>query len=163
MLFKAVHGDGDRGPIVAFAAASIVMLAGSVTARTTTPSPFAPRVHVRWADGVSDAQRKRFERDFALLAGTRREGTTWEYDLAEPSRSTIQALIDSPTVSDTHYLDRGTGAVDADAPRGTTRLDQPGLAGWIHSAAFDWFIAFWVSSFVVSSVRLASAAMPQRG
>ena len=39
---------------------------------------------------------------------------------------------------------------------------RPGLASWIHSAVFDWFIAFWVSSFVVSSVRLASAAKPPR-
>jgi hypothetical protein len=162
MRFNRIRRCDDRRLTLVLAAVSVVSLAGSVTARTTAPSPFAPRIHVRWADGVSEAQRTTLERDFALLAGIRREGTTWEYDLAQPSRATIRALIDSPTVADTHYLDRGTGEVTTGAPRGATPLDQPGLIGWIHTDLFDWFIALCFSSFVVSSVRLASGTMPQR-
>jgi hypothetical protein len=161
MRLNRIQRYDDRRLTIVFAAVSVVALAGSVAARTTAPSPFAPRIHVRWADSVSEAQRTTLERDFALLAGIRREGTTWEYDLVHPSPATNRAIIDSPTVADTHYLDRATGEVTTDAPRGGTRLDQPGLIWWIHTPLFDWFIAFCLSSFVVSSVRLASGPMPQ--
>jgi hypothetical protein len=163
MVNDAEQATRDRRrPIIVFAGVSTLMLAASVIVRATTPSPLAPRVHVRWIESISDARRAVLERDFTLVAGQRREGTTWEYDLADPSHSTIQILINHPAVVDTHYIDRGVGAIAADAPRGTTRLDRPGAASWIHSSLFDWFVAFWISSFVVSSVRLASAAKPPR-
>ena len=145
-----------------FAGVSTLMLAASVMVRATTPSPLAPRIHVRWIDSISDAGRTALERDFRLVAGQRREGTTWEYDLADPSHSSIQMLVNHPAVADTHYIDRAFGAVAADAPLGTMRLDRPGAASWIHSSLFDWFVAFWISSVVVSTVRLASAAKPPR-
>jgi len=148
-------GLGDRGRVLVYVAVSGIMLASSVTIRLSAPSPFAPRVHVRWAEGIADAQRSQLEERFVLLAGRRRDGSTWEYDLAEPSPSTIQALLRSPAVGDTHYIDRSTGAAAPNAPRGTTRLNQGRLVAWIHSRLFDWLMAFWASSLFVSSVWLA--------
>ncbi len=137
------------------------MLVGSATLRVSAPSPFAPRVHIRWVDDISDAQRAEHERRLALMEGQHREDTTWEYDLSDPSVPAILALTANSAVEDTHYIDRDSGQVAPDAPRGATRLSERRLAGWIHSSLFDWFMLLWVSSLVVSGVWLASAANPQ--
>ncbi len=145
----------DRRSILVFAAISVVTLAGGAMLRVSTVSPFAPRVYVRWADDISDAHRTTIERRFALVDGLRRDGATWEYDLTEPSPSAARALIAEPAVVDTHYIDRESGVVAADAPLGTTRLTGRRVSGWIHSSLFDWFMSFWVSSLAVSGVWLA--------
>jgi hypothetical protein len=147
----------DRSHVRALAAASIVMLVAAATVRLSAPSPFAPRVHVRWSGDVSTAQRAALERRFSLARGSHREATTWEYDLVDVDPSTVLALVADPAVADTHYLDRGSGEVTGDAPAGTVRLAGRRLAGVIHSSAFDWFICLWVSSLIVSGVWLASA------
>jgi hypothetical protein len=138
-------------------AASLIMLPLAVVVRLTSPSPFAPRVHVRWATGVSDAQRAELERRYSLVQGRHRDAETWEYDLVDVAPSSVRALIADPAVADTHYLDRDRGAVQADAPAGTVPLAERRLAGWIHSPVFEWFTLFWVSSLIVSGVWLASA------
>lgn len=125
--------------------------------RFLAPSPFAPRVHIRWISQTSDAARSDFERRFSLLNGEYREGTTWGYDLGNASMSAVRSLLEHPAVEDTHYIDRRSGAVAADAPRGTTRLRQTGLAWWINSPLFEWFTLLWVSSLIVSGTWLASA------
>jgi hypothetical protein len=160
--FGVVLASTERRRIRALAAASVVMLLATATVRLLAPSPFAPRVHVRWSDGVSDAQRAELERRFALEEGRQREAATWEYDLVDVSPSSVRELIANPSVADTHYLDRVSGEVTADAPAGTVRLAERRLAAWIHSPVFDWIIFFWASSLIVSSVCLASAADARR-
>ena len=123
----------------------------------SAPSPFAPRVHIRWAAGISDAQRTDLERRFALTGRQPRENMTWEYDLVDVSPAAVRALVDHPAVADTHYIDRRSAQIASDAPPGTVRLAERKLAGWIHSSLFEWFMFFWVSALVVSGVRLASA------
>jgi hypothetical protein len=152
----------ERRRIRALAAASIVMLLATAAVRLSAPSPFAPRVHVRWSDGVSDAQRADLERRFALVQGRHREASTWEYDLVDVTPASVRKLIANPSVADTHYLDRVSGEVAAGAPAGTVRLAERRLAAWIHSPVFDWVIFFWASSLIVSSVCLASAADARR-
>jgi hypothetical protein len=152
----------ERRRIRAFAMASVVMLVATAMVRLAAPSPFAPRVHVRWSEDVSEAQRTELERRFSLLRGRHREAGTWEYDLQDPAPSAVRELIANPSVADTHYLDRVSGAVAADAPPGTVRLAERRLAAWIHSPVFDWILCFWASSVIVSSVCLASAADARR-
>lgn len=152
----------ERRRIRAFAAASVVMLVATATVRLAAPSPFAPRVHVRWSEDVSDAQRTELERRFSLLQGRHREAATWEYDLQDVTPSSVRELIANPSVADTHYLDRVSGDVAADAPPGTVRLAERRLAAWIHSPGFDWIMCFWASSLIVSSVCLASTAGARR-
>ena len=156
------HESGDRRRIRAFALVAAIALVGSTAMRVAVPPPLAPRVHVRWADGTSDVRRIELERRFALAEGQRRDDATWAYDLGEPSPAAVLALVSEPAVADTHYVDRRTGQVAADAPRGTTRLGERAAAGWIHSALFDLFIVFWLSALVVSGVWLASAANAPR-
>lgn len=152
----------DRKSILVLAAISVVTLAGSAMLRVSTISPFAPRVHVRWADDISDAHRTTIERRLALVDGLRRDGATWEYDLTEPSPSAVRVLIAEPAVVDTHYIDRESGVVAADAPLGATRLAGRRVAGWIHSSFFDWFMSICVFSLAVSGVWLGFAAKAQR-
>jgi hypothetical protein len=134
------------------------MLCAVVPVRLLVASPYAPRVHVRWVDGLSDAERIALERQLLLAAGARREGTTWEYDLVNPSTQPGMALVKHPAVEDTHYIDRAHGEVTADAPLGTTLLAERSAAAWIHSRLFDWFVSFWVAALFVSSVWVANSA-----
>jgi hypothetical protein len=138
------------------------MLCAVVPVRLLVASPYAPRVHVRWVDGLSDAERIALERQLLLAAGARREGTTWEYDLVNPSTQPGMALVKHPAVEDTHYIDRARGEVTADAPLGTTLLPERSAAGWIHSRWFDWFVSYWVAALFVSSVWLANPATRER-
>jgi len=146
----------ERRRVVAFVIVSVIMLAVSGAIRISAPSPFAPRVHVRWAPGIGDAERGDLERQFALVEGRWRDGRTWEYDLVDVSPVLVQALIQASAVEDTHYIDRNPVRVADDAPPGRTRLAGRELAGWIHSSLFDWFTLLWVSSLFVSAVWLAS-------
>jgi hypothetical protein len=65
-----------------------------------------PRVHVRWDESLSAADRAQLERRYDLRNGRPLEGSTWRYDLGERSRENIRALISDPAVDDTSYIDR---------------------------------------------------------
>ena len=134
------------------------MLSGAALVRLLVAPPYAPRVHVRWVEGLSDDERMALERQLSLAAGSRREGTTWEYDLVNPSTQAGVALVKHPAVEDTHYIDRAHGEVTADAPLGTTLLPERSAGAWIHSRLFDWFISFWVAALFLSSVWVANSA-----
>lgn len=67
-----------------------------------------PRVHVRWQEGITPAQRGELERRYDLAAGEPVEGSTWRYELRDPSRDTVGALVNDPAVADTGYIDRTT-------------------------------------------------------
>ena len=135
------------------------MLVLTIVMRFSVPPPFAPRVHIRWAPDVSAEARADLERRFSLLAGEPRDEETWEYDLADITPASVRALIGHPAVADTHYLDRDTATVTSDAPSGSIRLAERRLAGWVHSAVFDWFTLLWVSSLIVSASWLASRSV----
>jgi hypothetical protein len=63
-------------------------------------------VNVRWAAGVDEAARQRFERVHSLTTPRLQEGRTWSYDLTDVSRDNIRALVANPAAEDTHYLHR---------------------------------------------------------
>jgi hypothetical protein len=148
----------DRSNVRLFVVASVVMLPAATVLRASMPSPFAPRVHVRWDAAVGDGQRAALERQFSLLNGERRADETWEYDLVDLSPASVTALVEHPGVADTHNLDRATGRIAPDAPAGTTRLRGRRAAALVHSILFDWFLLFWASSILVSGVWLAADA-----
>ena len=145
-----------RFKVRGLAAVSLVMLVVAIAIRLSAPSPFAPRVHIRWAAGVSADARADLERRFTLLAGEPRDKDTWEYDLADITPASVRALIEHPAVADTHYLDRATATVTSDAPSGSNRLAERRLAGWVHSTVFEWFVLLWFSALIVSASWLAS-------
>ena len=67
-----------------------------------------PRVHVRWRDAVTDSERQAREANYGLAAGQVVEGTTWRYEIRDPSPQNVEALIRDPLVADTAYIDRAT-------------------------------------------------------
>ena len=73
-----------------------------------------PVVNVRWADGLAEGTRGELERTFGLAAGERvTTGTNvWTYRLRDTSRRNVAALVQHPSVADTHHIDRTTFLVE---------------------------------------------------
>src|SRR5687768_13191026 len=63
-------------------------------------------VNVRWVDAIEAGQREALEKQFGLTDGVLKEATTYSYHLHDPSRARIRALVQHPSVVDTHHLDR---------------------------------------------------------
>lgn len=145
----------DRQTVRGLALVSIVMLIAATALRASLPSPFAPRVHVRWSAGLSAERRAALEGELSLQRGESRAVDTWEYDLTDPEPASVARLIAHPDVVDTHYLERASGRVSADAPRGRVRLSGRPLATVVHSLFFDWFLGFWACSILVSALWLS--------
>ena len=143
----------------AYGAVSVVMLIVSVFVLWRAPSPYAPRVNVRWSADLSDAQRTVLEHELPLANAERREGTTWTYDLTDVSPAGITRLLATPGVDDTYQIDRSRASVSSGAPRGTTRLRQRGLTGVINSSFFLWIILFCFTSALVSGAWLQSTSV----
>jgi hypothetical protein len=80
----------ERGRLRRYAIASVIMLAFSAMLRITAPSPWAPRVNVRWVDG-SPTRSIELEACSALLNGCHtHEGSTWTYDLTLVSAESVK-------------------------------------------------------------------------
>ena len=107
-----------------------VALLGLVAAEPLLPSPFAPRIHVRWDEGVNTEDRQRLEAEFRLVQPEYLEGTTWGYDLIDPRPANVGALIAHPSVADTHEIDRARGVVAPEAPQGATRIRSRASHFW---------------------------------
>jgi hypothetical protein len=88
--------------------------------------PPTQRIYVRWAEGVSNAQRERLEDELGLDAAEWREQRTWSYLLANRSRAKIAVLLAHPSVEDTQHLDRANLRV---------QLDRPGMPAWLRRVA----------------------------
>ena len=105
---------------VAIGAVASVVVIGLLYA--VVPVGYAPRINIRWTDGVDDQTRRQLESNLGLEAGEQRDGNTWQYDLGDPSATTIRQIIADPRVADTYQIDRTRGTVERDAPRGKTRI-----------------------------------------
>ena len=70
-----------------------------------------PRVHVRWRDDVTLAERTVLEEQYRLEAAEPVDGTTWRYELHDRSPENVGALVQDRAVADTAYIDRETLAV----------------------------------------------------
>jgi hypothetical protein len=144
------------------AATCVIVLAICGLVRIVGLPSIAPRVNIRWADRVSDLERATLEQQFRLREGEHREGSTWAYDLRDPSWSMVRALIAHPAVADTHYINRRFGLVTADAPAGTTRLPPGGLSGWRDSSIVAWAGRLALSILLVSLTWLATTGRTAR-
>ena len=145
----------DRRLIRGLAAASLLALVGLALLRVFAPPVIAPRVNVRWAPGVSASARTALEERFRLFVGELREGTTWAYDMGDPSPSAVGALIRHPAVEDTSRVYRRLGIVAFDAPRGTTRLRGGVLSALRDSPMFEWLTLFCSAALLSSTMWLA--------
>ena len=150
---------GRRVGVLATAATSAVVLLAIIVFRSLVLSPVAPRINIRWTAELTDAGRIEKERTFTLVAGEHREGTTWTYDLGDPSPANVTALIHDPAVADTLHVDRVRSIVAEDAPRGTTRLEARGPGAWRDSLLVEWVaIVCGITLFAAGIWLFAQAA-----
>jgi hypothetical protein len=133
----ALPSNREPAPVRHLALASLTIFLAVFAMRMASPE-LAPRVNVRWAPGVSAEERISLERRFSLALPTHTEGSTWTYDLGDPSRATVTALVHDPAVEDTHGINRQAGVVAPDAPRGTTRVGSYPLGAWVDSEPVAW-------------------------
>ena len=90
--------------------------------------PRGADVHVEWAASVDEAMRERLVEKYRLEDPRKLKDTyTWRYDLVDPSRENIRALVNDPAIEDTHEIDRGDFVLAPTAPR-TARRQR--FAGW---------------------------------
>ena len=147
----------DHRRIRLLAVGSLIALAAVGAVYLFVPPAVAPRINVRWADGVSDAARARLESQLQLFAGEPREGTTWAYDLGDPSWRGVRALIAEPAVADTHLVHRRFGIVSSAAPAGTTRIAGGTLSRWRDSPAAGWIVRLSLCWLIVSAFWLVTS------
>ena len=105
---------------------ALALLAGGLPlgARAVAGPPGA-RVHVRWQASVTEPVRQSLEARFQLADGQKLDESTWRYDLVDPSRENVRALVSEPAVADTHDIDRPNNAIDPAAIRTARRQRFP--------------------------------------
>jgi hypothetical protein len=142
----AFPSDREHRAVTYAAFLGIAVFAVLTGVRLTEPA-LAPRVHVRWAAGVSQEERGGHERRFRLVEPQNLEGTTWAYDLGDPSPGNVSALVQHIAVEDTHWIDRQAGVVAVDAPSGTTRLGSYALGTWVALEPVGWVaaVSLWIA------------------
>ena len=145
----------ERRQVGALALSSILVLAFIGCLHVFVPPAFAPRVYVRWKAGVSETARTQMERELKLLAGEPYDATTWSYDLGDPSRQAIGALVAHGSVEDTGNIDRVRLTVTDDTRVGTTRV-HGGLSLWRDAPVVSWLTRLASSFLVLSSVWLVT-------
>jgi hypothetical protein len=107
----------------------IAICAGTASFLEAQAPPVAPMIHVTWQDGLGPAERTALERRYHLENLGPKESTTWVYTLRDTSTENIRALIQSPDVRDTHFLDRTQFTVSPDA--------APYVPPWVSPAVAD--------------------------
>ena len=99
--------------------------------------PRGAEVHVRWQPSVDERARAALEDRFHLADGQQLDQYTWRYDLIEPSRDNVRALVIDPAVADTHDIDRPSYSLMPSTARTFRRQRLPGGADAVVATA-DW-------------------------
>jgi hypothetical protein len=131
---------------------AVAALSLSLAARVAS-GPRGALVHVRWAASVDASARQKLEARFRLADGEHLEGSTWRYDLVDPSPDTIRALVRHPAVADTHHIDRSRFALD-NAER-TVRRGRIAYGSVLVAAADDLATALATLGALLTLVPLA--------
>jgi hypothetical protein len=79
----------------------------------------APRVAIRWREGVTAERQQALERRF-LLVNPEVERDRLEYDLLDISRANLEALVGEPDIADTDRISREGFTLPLDVPYGTS-------------------------------------------
>jgi hypothetical protein len=117
-------------------------------------------VHVRWDETVDDAGREMLESRFRLLDGERLDERTWRYDLVDPSRDNIRALIESSAVEDTHHIDRPNYSAELTAATTARRGRFPAYGQLMVTMADVLAATFAAAAFVITAMGLFLGVPP---
>ena len=137
-------------------ACATLLLAAAAYAALRFNFERAPVVHVRWAAAVDERTRAGLEQQFSLTGGTFDSGQTWVYFLTSPSADNIRALVHSPSVDDTHHIDRQQFRVSAAAPRRGPYIGSG--PAWLPTALRILTATFLFVGVMAFGVALAPAA-----
>lgn len=96
--------------------AALIAVTLPVAARAFA-GPRGALVNIRWQSSLSDSDRQGLETRFRLADGEPLDPRTRRYDLVDPSRDNIRALVGDPSVADTHGIDRPNAALEPTATR----------------------------------------------
>jgi hypothetical protein len=135
------------------------LVAGAVYTTLRVSFARAPEVHIRWAASVDDRARAAFEQRFALTSPAFDSGQTWFYFLLSPTEDNIRAIVQSPAVDDTNFIDRSLFRVTASAPRRGPYLAR---AAWVPPAlqtATGLFVLLGAAAFLVAVAPVAVRAV----
>ena len=89
-------------------------------------------IHVRWPEGITDADRARAESELHLAPHRDIEDRTWEYNLLDRSPENVAAILAHPLVEDTQGIDRATQVLKASVP--PTRVFTEPRSDWLLGA-----------------------------
>jgi Bacterial membrane protein YfhO len=86
-------------------------------------------VHVRWPEGINDADRARAESELHLAPHRDIGDRTWQYNLLDRSPENVVAILAHPLVEDTQGIDRTTHVLKVSAP--PTRTFEAPKSDWL--------------------------------
>jgi hypothetical protein len=81
-------------------------------------------IHVRWPEGISDADRARAESELHLAPHRDIGDRTWQYNLLDRSPENVVAILSHRLVEDTQGIDRSTHVLKVSAPPART-FEEP--------------------------------------
>jgi hypothetical protein len=114
-------------------------------------APPPPVINVRWAAGVDDATRVALERRFSLTEQERtNDPNTRVYQIADVSRSNVEAIVRNAAVDDTHHVDRAVFTVER-PPRPWYRY--PNRALLAVTAVGLWICGFVLPPLAARAIR----------
>lgn len=144
------------------AVALALLAAGLPITTRALVGPRGATVHVRWQPAVTESMRQNLEARFRLADGQKLDEYTWRYDLVDPSRENIRALVIEPAAADTHNIDRSNNALDPSANRTLRRTRFSGGADSVVAIA-DWLaIALLIFAGVLIAVGVSGHALIAR-
>jgi hypothetical protein len=149
----------DRRQVAALALASALVLTFVAYLNVFVAPVFAPRVYVRWKAETTETMRVQHQRELKLLAGERYDGMTWAYDLADPSRKGVGAIVSHGSVEDTGNIDRSRLTVIDDTRVGRTRL-HGGLSEVRDAPVVPWVTRLASSFLLLSCLWLGTTGRP---
>jgi hypothetical protein len=147
---------------VGFLALASALILAAVAGLWAAAPARAPRVTIRWGPQVPARDRAALEARFRLLAGERRDRTTWSYDMGDPSQTLVTALVGHPAVEDTGGIDRARGIVSAEAERGSSWLGSAWLGALAESRTIAWISVWCCWSAVLSAAWLLAGRSARR-
>lgn len=87
-------------PVALLLAAAVAAVEAPVMSGSPLP------LHIRWADGLGEAERTGAAREFGLTRLETRDDGVWLVQATDTSTAAIRALVQDPRVVDTHNVDR---------------------------------------------------------
>ena len=140
-----------------FAAVLAWTVAGVAFATLRLTFERAAVIHVRWAASADDRTRAELEDRFGLTGAEHDSDRTWVYFLTSPSAGNIEALVKSPSIEDTHHLDRLQFRVSPSAAHRGPYISTEPATRWVPPLLQASVVVFVVAGIAAFGIATAPA------